>query len=115
MGNDIWEDAETLPDGSIRIPSTDYKDGCYILPRIVQRNFRQFSPIENILYCLTNVSASEGDGNGIEIWQGGVRLNVEIPFLIAVLNPKNCPDTFLMNGIPDLVRLDGNRGTDINN
>ena len=109
MSNDQWDAAERFPNGTIRVPSSDYKEGYFDLVPEVQRDFRAYRPSENILYCLGNVPASQEWTDTITLQRGGVNLSVGIPLLIMMLNPDNCPNHYLFDDIPHLVTLNGNR------
>lgn len=98
MIDDMWEDA-LLYDGNLRVPSVDYSCGYMELSKEVDRDFRKYSVMDNILYCLYNIQAEDEWTDYIELRKGGINIDVSKSFLMKLINPKNCSNMYYIEGI----------------
>lgn len=101
MIDDLWEDA-TLKDNSIIIPSVNYSCGYMKLSKEIDRDFRKYSVMDNILYCLYNIQAEDEWTDYIELRKGGINIDVSKSFLMKLVNPKNCANMYYIEGILNL-------------
>lgn len=99
MMDDIWEEAEEK-DGIIKVPSVDYTSGYIELSKEVNRDFRKYSVMENIIYCTQNITAIDEWQDYIEYRKGGVSMDVNKMFLAKLINPRSWGNTYFIEGIP---------------
>ena len=102
MMDDIWEDSKILEDGTIYVPSVDYGEGHFTWTKDIKRDFRQYSVLDNILYCLYNIDAEDEWTDYVELRKGGVNIEISKTFLMKLINPRNCSNIYYMEGIPDI-------------
>lgn len=99
-----WEKAELIAGNCFRLPdAVDVK-----LPAAGKRDFRDWSVLDNILYCLENICGDQEIADEIFLKGEGVRISVEIDLLAKLFNPGSCPNTHffeLIPGKPDEVRI----------
>lgn len=99
---DVWEESTMDEHGTITVPSFDYKDECFVLSREVDRDFRAFTPIENVIFCVHNIPATNEWTDCLEFKKGGVVCSFYMNVIMKLLNPCNCPHEYWMNGIPEI-------------
>lgn len=100
LGDDVWEEANVTEDGTILVPSPDYGDGYLKLPKIIERDFRQFSVMDNIMYCLQNLEGKDEWTDSVTIREDGVNIEISKTFLMKLINQKNCRNVYYIEGIP---------------
>jgi hypothetical protein len=100
MGDDIWEEAEEK-NGTIKMPSADYSDGYFVLSKEVDRDFRKYSVMENIIWCVQNIEGKDEWQDYIEIRKGGVSIDVNKMFLMKLINPRKDGNTYYIEGFPE--------------
>ena len=93
-----WGSAYTEADGTIIIPDNCSDIGIKISENI-DRDFRQYTVMENIVYCLTRITCLDEWQDCIEIRKDGVSIEVSKIFLMKMLNEENFPDIYYIEGI----------------
>ena len=105
MGDDAWQEAEQLPDGSLHIPSAGYTDGHFVMGKTAGRDFRNFTSSDNLRYCLENLPATQEWSDMLTLHQGGVNISADIRLLMKMLNGESLPGTYIFDGLPDIERI----------
>jgi len=102
MEEDRWDESDINEHGDIIVPSADYSEQQFVLSRNVERDFRKYPVLENILWCVHNVAAENEWTDSLEFRNGGVEFSLYMPFLMKILNERNCPDMLFFDGIPEV-------------
>ena len=98
---DYWSSAFELEDGTLRVPSDGYDESYFDLTKDVDRDFSQYSVIDNLIWCVQNINGvSDEFSDSVEYHYGGVRFDVDKIFLSKLLNPSCFKDVYYFDGLP---------------
>ena len=103
--DDDWEHAVVREDGTIRVPSESYKNNYFDLTKDVDRDFSQYSVIENLIWCVQNIGdVSDEFSDYVEYNYGGVSFGINKVLLAKLLNPACFKNVYYFDGLPDFSR-----------
>lgn len=73
-----------------------------ILSRMNKRDFRQYSVLENILWCLQNLDVDNEFTDEVSYHEGGLSLSVDLPLVMKYINPASFADVLYIEGAADI-------------
>ena len=73
------------------------------IPGLSDRDYRQYSTFDNLIYCLQHIPGLDEWMDYIEIRAAEINVSIDKPFLMKLIHPKSCPDILYFDGIPELL------------
>ena len=100
--NEIF-DTMTIEDNHICFYAQDDEEMHKLTPEDADRDFRDYTPIENICWCLSNKDVKNEFSDYICYFGDGIYFDIKITMIMKLINPKSFSDTIFINGIPETI------------
>lgn len=100
-----WEDEDILrikkENGSVTISEPEETDERELV-KTADRDFRKYTAMENIWWCLSNLDVNNDFSDEINCDKGGIYFCADISMIIRFINPVAFPKIAYINGIAEI-------------